>query len=368
MTVHPNGRPALFDISPGVEKDEYSFASNVAHILGRDLEPVQVTKFRDSETDIHIRNSVRGRDVFVFQSYIPPVGERLHELYNFLDAVTDGGNAGRVTAVLPHLFGSRGERQTRPRQSTPTKVVARNLSANGADKVVTVCVHATTISTIYNTAGIKFENLEFEHLAANYILNTAKGRVCIASPDAGGLKRVEEVRKILCSAMKKMDLEVDIAFAAKSRPAPNIASIHQVYGNVRGAVVYIVEDIADTCGTLKEAIRVYRAHGAREVRIIVCHPVLSSEANLEEIVKDKCVTEIAFGNTIPLKVPIYQHPKIKVIPIEPFVAEAIRRLNKNKSISDLYKYGAIVATYEHCAGAKYPLGMKLVHITRKNKI
>ena len=241
----PYGPLALFDISP---PEARYFAQNVVKILGTNLEHVDVKKFADGETDIDIKNSVRGKDVFVFQSYVPPLGERMYELENFLDAVKMGGSASRVNVVLPYLFGSRGERRTRPRQSVPTIVAAKDLYSHGAQKVVTVCVHTTAIGSIFNTAGLGFENLEFEHLVANYILNHAAGAIVIASPDVGGAGRARSVRKILMEKVPlhvRENLEVTLAFADKYRPAPGVAEVHEVTGHVEGRSVYIVDDIGD---------------------------------------------------------------------------------------------------------------------------
>ncbi len=178
------GPLALFDISPSGAQ---TFAATVAKILQSNLRECTVEKFPDGETDIQIPGSVRGRDVFVFQSHVRPQGERLYELMNFVDAVKTGGSARRVTVVMPYLFGQRGERRTRPRQPVPAAVTAKSLYANGADNILAVCVHTTVIGTIYNTTNLRFENFEFEHLVANYVLNHATdSSVVIASPDVGG--------------------------------------------------------------------------------------------------------------------------------------------------------------------------------------
>jgi len=347
------GPLAIFDISPSVGR---SFAQNVCNILGVPLQQINVDKFRDGETDIKITESVRGKDVYVFQSYIPPLGERLYELQNFLDAVTSGGSASRVTVVFPYTFGSRGERRTKARQPIPTLVVARALKENGAKKVLTVGIHTTTIGSTYNAVGIEFEHLEFEHLAANYILNTAEGNVVIAAPDVGAASRIRRIRKIIMEEIPahiRRGINLTLAIADKYRPAENVAEIWDVVGDVKDKIVYIVDDIGDTLGTLKEAAKAYRKKGAKKIYVIINHPVLSpgSEQNLTEILANGIVDEIVFGNTIPLKEFVKNNPKIKIIPIEPFVAEAIRRLHADRSISGLHKYEEIVRAYQNGAQA-----------------
>lgn len=380
MVIHrdeknlPYGSLALFDVSP---PEAHSFAYNVGQVLCNQLKNVEVRKFADGETDIDIPRSVRGKDVYVFQSYIPPLGERLYELENFLDAVTMGGSARRVTVVLPYLFGSRGERRTKPRQSVPTLVVAKNLHNHGASRVVTVCVHTTAIGSIYNAVGLGFENLEFEHLAVNYILNHAGEQpIVIGSPDVGGAPRVRAVRKILMGSVPEYvrgGLEAALAFADKYRPAPNVAEVNEITGNVEGKSVYIVDDIGDTVGTLAAAAKAYRVKGAREVRALLCHPVLSSgkegkkgaEENLKDMLDNGIVDEVIFGNTIPLKPFTAQYTHVRVIPIEPFVAEAIMRLNADESVSGIHDYSQIVRAYQNGARIVYGSNPQLIEIKKK---
>jgi len=334
----------IFDISPSHKE----FSQNVCKILGVQLGNVEVGKFRDGDTDLNINESVRGNDIFVFQSYVPPIGERLYELNQFIDAAHSGGYAKRVVAVLPFLFGSRGERRTRARQSVPALVVARNLKENGAWGVLTAGVHTRVNATIYNALNLGFENLDLEYLAANYIINHYQGKVAIASPDAGGAKRAERVINIV---RQNSSIETNLVIGHKQRKKANEVDSFQLVGDVSGQDVFIVDDMGDTLGTIQKTVKTCVEEGAQSVKAFLHHPVLGSGflEKMKSILHHEHV-ELLFGNTIPLKdlsaLPAEQQLKVKQIPLEPFFAEAIRRMHEDISISGLHKYKKIMRVYE----------------------
>ena len=338
----PYGELAIFDVSP---PGYCSFSNNVCKILRTFPKELELKKFKDGDTDIQIKESVRGKDVYVFQSYVGPLGERLYELNNFLDAVKAGGSARRVTVVMPCAFGARGERRTRARQPVPTIVIAKMLKANGADQVLTVGIHTTTIGSIYNAIGLGFENLEFEYISAEYIINRLNENVIVGAADIGGANRAKKIRNLIA---EKMGIILPVAIADKYRIKANEAEIDNIIGNVEGKDVFLCDDIGDTLGTMVSAARAYKQKGAQRIFAVLNHAVLGQgyEPRLAQLLDEGLVEELVFGNTIPLKEIALNHPKVKIVPLEPFVAEAIRRINQNESISSLHKYLQIMKVYE----------------------
>ncbi len=343
------GKIAIVDVSQDQE-----FSSKVAKLVGVSPHKTIVDKFKDGETNIQIAESVRGRDVYIFQSYTTPIGERLYELLNGISATQSGGDASRITVVMPYCFGMRGERPTGPRQSTQAVVVARTLYAMGVDKIITVGLHTESIGSIMlaiGERGVKVEHLSFDPLAANYIINTAKEHnlrnIVIASPDAGGTKRIREVRKIVD---KHSNLKVDLAIGDKQRRQHDQTEVLQIIGDVKGKSVFIYDDIGDTLGTLCGATQAIKSYGASEIFIVHVHPVFGKgyEKNLERLCDDKFVKQIVFGNTVPIKEDALAYEKLNTIPVQPFVAEAIKRINADRSMSELHNYEEIMKIYEEC--------------------
>lgn len=339
------GRLIVFDASP----EEYQeFSKNVCKYLNITLSKCKVEKFKDGETNIVIEESVRGADVFVFQSYIPPIGERKYELELLLDAIVHGGGANRVHVVLPFLFGSRGERRTRARQPIPTLVFGKSMKSGGVHGIVTIDVHTTVIGSLYNALDLNFENLQFEFIASNLIITRAKNEmnnIILGSADIGGAKKLKLVRNIIA---QETNVLLPIAFADKYRPEPNVSEINTIIGDVKGKIVYLVDDMGDTLGSIFSAAKAYKEKGALKVYSILCHPVLGSgsEEKLKKIFEEDLIEEVIFGNTIPLKEFAKNHPKVKRVPLEPFIGEAVRRIHSDMSISGLHKYDEIMRAYD----------------------
>ncbi|MEK6857430.1 MAG: ribose-phosphate diphosphokinase [Nanoarchaeota archaeon] len=348
----------VFDISP---ESASEFGNRVCEILIQKKlidkkSECNITKFKDTETDITIPKSVRGKDIYVFQSYTAPLGERLHELYYFLDVVSSAG-AKRVNVVLPFLFGSRGERRTRARQPVPSIVIAKNLQSNGANNVITVDVHTKSVCSIYNACKLCFENLDVEYVIGNFLINNISQsdlkNVVLASPDSGGVKRVEDIQRIIDA---RTQILFPIAHAQKYRPEPNAAEVKSIVGEVNGKILYLMDDIADTLNTIVASVEAFEKKGVKEINIICTHPVFSKgfEKNIGILFEKEIVKKIFFGNTIPLKSELdLTHPKISFFALEPFVAEAIERHHKNQSMSSLHDYDTIVDAYEN-SKVKYP--------------
>jgi ribose-phosphate pyrophosphokinase len=340
------GRLMVFDASP---EEHQIFSKKVCKYLNINLAPCKVEKFKDGDTNIIIDESVRGADVFVFQSYVPPIGERKYELELLLDAILHGGGANRVHVILPFLFGSRGERRTRARQPIPALVFGKSMRGRGVQGIVTIDVHTTVIGSLYNALGLNFENLQFEFIAANLLIDRGVqdfNHTVLGSVDIGGAKKIKKVRDIIA---KEVGTLLPVAFADKYRPEPNVAEINTIVGDVKGKTVYLIDDMGDTLGSLYSAAKAYKNHGAEKIYVILSHPVLGqgAEVNLDKIFKENLVEEIYFGNTIPMKDYGRNHPKIKQTEIEPFVGEAIRRIHHDISISGLHKYREIMKAYAH---------------------
>lgn len=371
------GPIAIVDVSP-----DKRFSARVAELLSVKPNPTEVAKFKDGETNIRIKEGVRGKDVYIFQSYMPEpfrqgdkdvkgIGERVYELLNAINATQSGGEARRITAVTPYCFGMRGERPTGPRQSTQAVVVAKALGAMGLDKLLTVGLHTESVQSIFlatGEKGVKVEHLSFEPIAANYIINTAKKykqtHIVIASPDTGGTKRARQVRAIVDG---HSDISVDLAIGDKQRRQHDKAEILEIIGDVRGKDVYLYDDMGDTMNTLYGAAQAIKERGAKSIYLVLIHPVLGKnyEQNLDKLCNDRFIKEIVFGNTIPIKERALKCPKLRMVPLEPFVAEAISRINHDQSMSELHDYDKIMELYEK---SKMELDERTIQIGRLERL
>ena len=353
---------AIYDLSPlpeGVDSNKNpntKFSRNVCEIL--DMEPSEavIEEFKDGERDPVIPDSVRKKKIFVFHSYIKPLGERKYELELFLDAVgMGGGNKEGVVVVWPYAFGSRGERRTRSRKAAPTLVWAKALGSYAVDTLLTGGIHSENVGTTYNGEGVSFEHLAFEIVAANYILRNyrEKGSVAVVSPDAGGLKRVRKIEKILTSEeVKKLEeTSLDslmIGSADKIREKDDEIKGSNLLDSVSGCDVLIVDDVGDTLGSLYDAAKNCKTNGAKSVRALLYHATLGKgyEKNMKKIFKEKLVDEIILGNTVPIKDFARNNPQVKILPFEPLYAEAVKRIHENRSMSELFTYEGITKVYD----------------------
>jgi len=342
------GQIAIVDVSP--ENAQY-FSRSIGSILNVMPHDSKVGKFADGEVNVKVGQSVRGKDVYIFQSYQEPIGERLYELQNAVSATR--GEAERVNAVLPYCFGMRGERPTKERESVQLEVVVRTLYSMGIKKIITVGLHTDAVITIFKVVGekegIKVEHLSFNALAANYIINDAKEKgydsVVLGGPDVGSSKMVDDISIIIS---QNSSLKTDLAIGQKRRLSKDKVEIVNIIGDVKGKQVYSIDDAFDTGGSKRKFVEKCIAYGAHEVTPIAIHPVCGKgfEENLGMLVQNPHVPEIVFGDTIPIKGSALANSKVKILPLEPFVAEAIRRVNANKSMSELHQYSEIVKLYK----------------------
>ena len=340
------GPIAIVDVSP---ENARPFSQNIANLLGVRCHPISLNKFGDGETNILIDKSVRGEDVYIFQSYQPPIGERMYELELAVSAAKSGGVARRITAVLPYCFGMRGERQTKPRQSLPIDVVIKNLSRMKVQSAITVGLHEDSISTMFGLLDIKLEHLMFEPLAAAYMIDTARragySEFIIASPDIGGMKRAGRVRDHVAL---NSNLRTRLVAGDKYRTGQDQVEIAAFTAPLHGQPIIFYDDIGGTLGTIDDAVKLAKKEGAKEAYVVLIHPVLADgfQPKLEKLCGDSFVREILFSNTIPLKGLASIDPKIKTLPLEHLVAATIRNMNRDESMSNMHKYEAICELYK----------------------
>jgi len=299
-----------------------ALAKRICDYLQIPLGDAKITSFSDGEIQIEIYDNVRSNDVFVLQSTCSPVNDNLIELLLMIDAFKRS-SASRITAVIPYYGYSRQDKKVAPRVPISSKVVANLLTVSGANRVITMDLHAGQIQGFFD---IPVDNLFAAPVILDYIkTNFSPNNLTIISPDAGGVERARAFAK---------RLNADLAIVDKRRLKPNVAKAMAVIGDVKDKVAIILDDMADTAGTLVEAVSVLVKEGAKEVHACCSHPVLSGPAmhriNASQL-KSLIVTD-----TIPLKQEAAASDKIKVLTIAELVGEAILRSHKGDSITSLF--------------------------------
>ncbi|NLL17819.1 MAG: ribose-phosphate pyrophosphokinase [Clostridia bacterium] len=295
-------------------------AEEIAEYLGVDLGAAKVQRFSDGEISININESVRGADVYVVQPTCYPVNDNLMELLIMIDGIRRA-SARRITAVVPYYGYARQERKSRARDPISAKLVANLIVAAGARRVLTMDLHASAIQGFFD---IPVDHLPGGPILAQYFLNKRLSDVVIVSPDIGGVTRARNFAERLGSA---------IAIIDKRRPAPNVAEITNIIGNVEGKTVIMIDDIIDTAGTITQGAQFLVEQGAKEVYACCTHAVLSGPA--VERLNDSVIKEVVVTNTIPLP-ERKKSPKIKVLSVAPLLGEAIVRIHEDLSVSKLF--------------------------------
>ena len=294
-------------------------AQAICEHLGCQLTPALCEKFSDGESRIEISSSVRGDDVFVIQPTCAPVNFNLMQLCLMLDALKRA-SAGRITAVIPYYGYARQDRKVSPRAPISAKLVADFLSTAGANRVVTVDLHAGQIQGFFNCP---VDNLYAAPVMMEP-LRQIEGDIVIVSPDAGGVERARSYAK---------RLNAPLAIVDKRRDKPNQAQAMHVIGDVEGKTAIIVDDIIDTAGTLCAGADVLLKYGAKKIIACASHGVLSGPA-LERL-EASCIEELALLNTIPESMG-EGCSKIKYLSVAPMFAEAIERIYQEISIAKLF--------------------------------
>ena len=282
----------------------------------------QVSRFSDGEIQLEIQENVRGSDVFVVQSICPPGNDHLMELLIMIDAFKRA-SAARITAVVPYYGYARQDRKVAPRAPITAKLVADLLTTAGAHRVLTTDLHAGQIQGFFN---IPVDNLFAAPVILRYLLDNFKlDDLVIVSPDAGGVERARAMAKKLGASLAIID---------KRRVRPNEAEVMNIIGDITGKNALIVDDMVDTAGTLKEAAASLCQRGAASVSACCTHPILSGMA--VERIEESCLESLIVTNTIPLNERSRAAAKIKVLSIGGLLAEAIKRINTNDSVSSLF--------------------------------
>ena len=295
-------------------------AQAIAKKLNTELGGIEVTTFSDGEISVHIEETVRGRDLFIIQSTCSPVNDNLMELLIMIDAAKRA-SAGRITAVIPYFGYARQDRKARSRDPITAKLVANLITAAGADRVLTMDLHAEQIQGFFD---IPVDNLLGGPTIYNHFAKEGNIDV-VVSPDMGSVKRARKVAE---------KFGVPIAIIDKRRPKANVMEVMNIIGDVKGKRCFMVDDMIDTAGTLCNAANaLVEVGGAKEVIACATHGVLSGPA-LERIEKS-ALKEVVLLDTIPLPENC-NSTKITQLPVAPVFAEAIERIYQDKPVSPLF--------------------------------
>lgn len=298
-------------------------AKDIANIYGKPIGDSQVLQYADGEFQPSFEENIRGRDVFIIQSTFAPA-DNLMELLMYVDAAKRA-SAKRIIAVIPYFGFARQDRKDKPRVPITAKLVADILTAVGVTRVITIDLHADQIQGFFN---VPVDHLYASSIFIPYLRGLASESfnlddVLFASPDVGGTKRASEYAK---------KLGCGFVMCYKQRNKPNEIGTMQLIGDVSGKHVILVDDIVDTGSTLCKAAEVIKTKGAKSVRAMITHPVLSGDA--VEKIENSQMEELIVTDTIPLK---QISSKIRALSVAPIFAEAIRRVEFNESIADFYE-------------------------------
>jgi ribose-phosphate pyrophosphokinase len=292
-------------------------AKDIAKYYGKDLGAATILKFSDGEMSPSFDESVRGCDVFIIQSTFPS-SDNLMELLLMIDAARRA-SAHYVTAVMPYFGYSRQDRKDRPRVGIGAKLIGNLLTAAGADRLMTIDLHAGQIQGFMD---FPVDHLEGNAIFVPYLKSLNLDNIVFASPDVGGVVRTRNMAKFF---------NADMVICDKHRKRANEIASMQLIGDVKGADVVLVDDLIDTGGTLCKAAQLIMDKGAKSVRAVVTHPVLSG--NAYENISNSILTELLVTDTIPQK---QVCDKIKVLSVAELFAKAIGRIRDHESISSLF--------------------------------
>lgn len=298
-------------------------ARKVAQEAGVTLGQSKISSFADGEIQVEIQESIRGCEVFIIQSTCPPVNQSYMELFIMLDAIKRA-SAAHITAVIPYFGYARQDRKVAPRAPISAKCMADLLTSAGADRVVCLDLHAAQIQGFFN---VPVDHLfAIPTLARTFREKYGSGAdFVVVSPDAGGVERARAFAKRIDSSMAIID---------KRRTSPNEAKALHLIGEVKDKTAIIVDDMVDTAGTLTQGVDVIFKHGAKRVLALATHPVLSGPA-IQRLIEHP-IEKLIVADTIPLTEAAQKSGKIEVISMAPVLAEAIKRIYGNDSVSSLF--------------------------------
>jgi ribose-phosphate pyrophosphokinase len=298
-----------------------ALAQEMCAYLQMPLGELTLYNFSDGEDYCQIDENVRGADVFVVQPTCSPVNDHMMELLILLDAFRRS-SASRITAVLPYFGYARQDKKDKPRVPIAAKLMADLLTAAGADRILTMDLHAAQIQGFFN---IPVDHLFAAPVILDAIRKLVPEEIVIVSPDVGGLTRARAIAKRLDAALAVID---------KRRTGKNETEILRVVGEVEGKDVLILDDIIDTAGTLVQAEAALRRHGARRTYAAAVHGVFSGPA-LERI-EGSGLESLLVTNTIPVEAAMARCPRIKALSVAPLLGEAIKRIHDGASVSSLF--------------------------------
>jgi ribose-phosphate pyrophosphokinase len=298
-------------------------AADIARNLTLPLGRVSAGRFSDGEISVELMDNVRGRDVFIVQSTCAPTNDHLMELLIMVDACRRA-SAGRITAVMPYFGYSRQDRRPRAQRSAITaKLVANMIMRAGVERLLTVDLHADQITGFFD---IPVDNVYSSPVLLGDVWRRKYDNLVVVSPDVGGVVRARALAKRLDDA--------DLAIIDKRRPRANESEVMNIIGEVKGKSCVLIDDLVDTAGTLCHAASALKKEGAQRVVAYITHPVLSGPA-VERISKSD-LDELIVTDTIPLSPAAQACPKIRQLSVAGLLAETMRRIRDEESVSSLY--------------------------------
>jgi ribose-phosphate pyrophosphokinase len=311
-----NEKPLLFAGNSNPE-----LAKKIATFLGQELGGIDVRRFSDGEIFVEIGENVRGRDCFIIQSTSQPVNANIMELLIMIDAFKRA-SARRITAVIPYYGYARQDRKSGPRTPITAKLVADLLVAAGAQRVLTLDLHAGQIQGFFN---IPVDNLYALPVMLRHLRPLCDESTVIVSPDAGGTERARAYAK---------HLNASLAIIDKRRPSANVAEVMHLIGDVAGRKAIVVDDMVDTAGTLTKGVEALLKHGASSVIACATHGVLSGPAIRR--IEESPIESLVVSDSIPLSPEAAACKKIQVLSVAELLGEAIKRISEEASVSSLF--------------------------------
>ncbi len=298
-------------------------SKDIARFLKSKLVNSSIKNFADGEIYVELNENIRGNSIFIIQSISSPANDNLMELLLCIDALKRS-SAKNITAVIPYFGYARQDRKVVPRTSISAKIVSNLITKAGADRVVTVDLHAGQIQGFFD---IPVDNLFSTPIFARHVKKNIKSKniVCIA-PDVGGTERARALGKIL---------NVGLAIVDKRRPKPGQSQVMNVIGEVKDKTCVIVDDIIDSGGTIVNAAKALKDRGAKEVYVYITHGVLTGEAVKK--IKNSVIKKLVITDTIDNKDKTKSAKNIEVLSISALMGEAIKRISNSTSVSDLFK-------------------------------
>tara|TARA_B100000902_G_scaffold72609_1_gene77925 strand:+ start:5400 stop:6332 length:933 start_codon:yes stop_codon:yes gene_type:complete len=298
-------------------------SKNIAKYLRSKLVNSSIRNFSDGEIYVEINENIRGNSIFIIQSVSSPANDNLMELLLCIDALKRS-SAKNITAVIPYFGYARQDRKVVPRTSISAKLVSNLITKAGADRIVTVDLHAGQIQGFFD---IPVDNLFATPIFARHVKKKIKTKniICVA-PDVGGTERARALGKLL---------NVGLAIVDKRRPKPGQSEVMNVIGDVKGKNCVIVDDIIDSGGTIINSAKALKNRGAKDVYVYITHGVLSGDAVKK--IKNSVIKNLVITDTIDNNTKVKGAKNIEVLPISGLMGEAIKRISNSTSVSDLFK-------------------------------